>query len=562
MKYKRRVLLIALFVILLSGVIHVNAATIVSSDSSKKIKAEYSDDYFYQSAEKESDYLAKLSLVASDAAYKDTDAFLESCGFRNVRTETIVKNADPMEKTLPHPIKVTFGYKNIASYDLYAIVVRGTVGASEWVSNFDLSSLEMNRANQFVIPAKNIMSSFNKYKEKYYTSKSKTKVWVTGHSRGGAVANILGHQLNKKYLASNIYAYTFAGAKVMKGNVNDTNIFNYIIKEDVVPKVPPGYKRYGKDIVLSTSGYMNRLYRLMTLKEYKGTMVQAHSLEAYMCALCNTKTFPEDNAKISINIKKKNLYPGEKIKLKPVVYGKSKKVIWASDNTKVAAVSMSGQVNAKSPGKATITAKANGKTAKCVITVKKLTKKAQHKLYESTIKSYSKSMKKGAKKWNEDAGLNTYFAFVDIDKNGTDEVIVRVASSYGKHTTANTSGYGENTHIYTIKNNKVKKVLGNRTYAPTLQHDYYVHVYKNCKYIDRGFSHLPSDYIFYKYKNGTLSSKPTYRFAVGGWGAGTWIVNGKNVSRKECMKQLNKISGKREGYPMHKYSSSTYKKYI
>ena len=80
--------------------------------------------------------------------------------------------------------------------------------------------------------------------------------------------------------------------------------------------------------------------------------------------------------------------------------------------------------------------------------------------------------------------------------------------------------------------------------------------------IDRGFSHLPSDYIFYKYKNGTLSSKPTYRFAVGGWGAGTWIVNGKNVSRKECMKQLNKISGKREGYPMHKYSASTYKKYI
>lgn len=195
-------------------------------------------------------------------------------------------------------------------------------------------------------------------------------------------------------------------------------------------------------------------------------------------------------------------------------------------------------------------------------TNKKLSKKEQHKLYENTIKSYSNSMKNGAKKWNEDTRLSTYFAFIDIDKNGTDELIVRVEGSYGKHTTASTSGYGENTHIYSIKNNKVKKVFGNSMYAPTIQHDYYVHVYKNCKYIDRGFSHLPSDYIFYKYKNGTLSSKPTYQFAVGGWGAGTWIANGKNVSRKECMKQLNKISGKREGYPMHKYSTSTYKKYI
>ena len=68
-----------------------------------------------------------MSLVASDAAYKDTNAFLGSCGFRNVRTETIVKNADPMDKTLPHPIKVTFGYKNgtLSSKPTYRFAVGG-----------------------------------------------------------------------------------------------------------------------------------------------------------------------------------------------------------------------------------------------------------------------------------------------------------------------------------------------------------------------------------------------------------------------------------------------------
>ena len=265
---------------------------------------------------------------------------------------------------------------------------------------------------------------------------------------------------------------------------------------------------------------------------------------------------------ISMNIKTKSLYPGEKVKLKAIVSGKNGKVTWTSNNKKVATVSTSGQVSAKTPGKATITAKVNGKTAKCVISVKKLTKKGQHILYENTIKSYAKSMKNGARKWNEDVGLKTYFAFVDIDKNGTDELIVRVTNSTMKQTTASTSGYGENTHIYTIKNNKVKKVLGNSTYAPTLGHDNYVRVYKNCKYIDRGFSHLPADYIFYKYSNGTLASKPTYRFAVGGWGTNFWSINGKNVSKSYCMKQLNKVSGNREGYPMHKYSASTYKNYL
>ena len=273
---------------------------------------------------------------------------------------------------------------------------------------------------------------------------------------------------------------------------------------------------------------------------------------------------------VSLNLSKKSMTisAGKTVILKATVSGTKNKVSWSSSNSKIATVK-NGKVTGKKAGTAKIIAKVGGKTATCTVIVKgyvtsakKLTKKEQHKLYESTIKSYAKSMKNGARKWNEDSGLKTYFVFVDIDKNGTDELIVRAVNSTMKQTTASTSGYGENTHIYTIKNNKVKKVLGNSTYAPTLGHVNYVRVYKNCKYIDRGFSHLPADYIFYKYSNGTLASKPTYTFTVGGWGTGTWIINGKNVSKNYCMKQLNKVSGNREGYPMHKYSASTYKKYL
>lgn len=59
------------------------------------------------------------------------------------------------------------------------------------------------------------------------------------------------------------------------------------------------------------------------------------------------------------------------VQLKAKVTGQSSKVTWKSSNSKVAAVNSSGKVTAKGTGKATITARANGKTAKCTVTVKK-----------------------------------------------------------------------------------------------------------------------------------------------------------------------------------------------
>lgn len=352
---------------------------LVSSVSSDALVAEYSDDYFLTSAVNESNNLAQLSIVASDAAYKDTTAFLESCGFLNIVDKYIDKNYLTQKTPMLHPIKVTFGYKTISSgekkYDLYAIIVRGTTGALEWASNFDLDSLNRECADQFMIPKDNIKILFDSYKETYSTSGATTKIWVTGHSRGGAVANLLAHDLSGKYSASNVYAYTFACARVVTKKLDDANIFNYIIQEDVVPKVPPGYVRYGKDIVLNTKGHMDKLYQQMTSKKYEGTVAQAHSLEAYMCAFLNTITFPEEDTRISMNITSKDLYPGEEILLEATVSGVSSKVKWKSSDKKVATVSSSGNVTAKKVGTATITAYVTGKDkeikeATCSITVK------------------------------------------------------------------------------------------------------------------------------------------------------------------------------------------------
>lgn len=86
-----------------------------------------------------------------------------------------------------------------------------------------------------------------------------------------------------------------------------------------------------------------------------------------------TKKIRAEKPSIKLNKSKATLYTtGSKtIVLKATVTGPSNKVKWKSSNKKVASVTSKGKVTARSVGKATITAKANGVSAKCLITVKK-----------------------------------------------------------------------------------------------------------------------------------------------------------------------------------------------
>ena len=75
------------------------------------------------------------------------------------------------------------------------------------------------------------------------------------------------------------------------------------------------------------------------------------------------------NPSIKLNKTSVTLNVSESVQLKATVSGKSKKVSWKSSNTSVASVK-SGKVIAKKAGTVKVTAKANGKTATCKVTVK------------------------------------------------------------------------------------------------------------------------------------------------------------------------------------------------
>ena len=189
-------------------------------------------------------------------------------------------------------------------------------------------------------------------------------------------------------------------------------------------------------------------------------------------------------------------------------------------------------------------------------------KKAQHKKYEKTIKSYNGKMKKAAP--SDASSYRTYFAFADIDKNGIDELVLRFAYKGSKITTADDTGYGERTAIYTITKGKVAPVIEPDMSAAFAGHSPYVRVYKGSRYIDEGFSHGYEDYAFYKFSKGKLAKKPAVNLAYDSrYGA---LKNGKEISYAKFKKLFKKYAGaahgKQKGYPMHVYSAKTFKKYV
>ena len=79
--------------------------------------------------------------------------------------------------------------------------------------------------------------------------------------------------------------------------------------------------------------------------------------------------FQASAASIRLNITKVSLMAGDSFTLTATVSGSSGKVKWTTSNKAVAVVTQKGKVTGKKAGTATISATANGKTAKCKVTV-------------------------------------------------------------------------------------------------------------------------------------------------------------------------------------------------
>ncbi|MBQ6376615.1 MAG: lipase family protein [Lachnospiraceae bacterium] len=161
-----------------------------------------------------------------------------------------------------HLTEVALGHRKVTykndTKEIVQIVVRGTNGTlEEWESNFDVGTTdnfssfsEWKKSSNhmgFDITANRVRSIVDQYLARNVSSGTERVFWITGHSRGAAIANILGAYLIDS--GETVFDYTYATPKTTLASDAGSykGIYNLINEDDFVPCLPMwGFKHYGK----------------------------------------------------------------------------------------------------------------------------------------------------------------------------------------------------------------------------------------------------------------------------------------------------------------------------
>jgi len=182
---------------------------------------------------------------------------------------------DRTDITLGH-VSVSHDSKNA---EIILVVVRGTNGTfEEWSGNFDVGAdtdayyslsgehpewINKNNHKGFDVTARRVEAAINSYVTENVPVSEGTELiyWITGHSRGGAIANILGTIFEDT--GHKTFVYTFASPTTTSGSPGDyKTIFNVINGDDIITMLPLhdmwGFSRYGTDITVKVSQYSGK----------------------------------------------------------------------------------------------------------------------------------------------------------------------------------------------------------------------------------------------------------------------------------------------------------------
>ncbi len=222
----------------------------------------YEDNYFSEKSTVYNPHLATVSLVAAlssftvlggDAqnCYYKADYLFNCFGFSGFET-----NAETDYPPTSETIGVIMAKKTVLDegkpYTLVSVVIRGGGYYSEWANNFLVGGADENNGDHkgFSDSRDRALGFITDYIER--NVEGDMKIWITGFSRGGAVAGLLGAWFNDNRAElpalgatlrhDDIFAYTFeAPGSVDKKNLvgkKYDNIFNFVSENDYVPRLP------------------------------------------------------------------------------------------------------------------------------------------------------------------------------------------------------------------------------------------------------------------------------------------------------------------------------------
>ena len=230
--------------------------------------ADYTFDYrqFFQSKTSYNDAICSASLMLANAIYSDCgfnyDFGVESTsiteimsyhGFEHVIDYKLAagyhSNGISVEAYTDDDIsEIGIGFHNVTykgtTKTILGIVIRGTNGTiEEWSSNFDMGDTDAWKSEYhkgFYVTEERIKEFVSQYVAVYLSDAENLTYWITGHSRGAALSNILAARLIDE--GNDVFAYTFATpSTTISASKNDSkygSIFNFANTSDFVTYVP------------------------------------------------------------------------------------------------------------------------------------------------------------------------------------------------------------------------------------------------------------------------------------------------------------------------------------
>lgn len=193
--------------------------------------------------------------------------------------------------------------------DAYLLAIQGTDGTeAQWKSNFDVGDTNKQGEHRdwktaahhkgFDVAAARVDRVLAAYMQE--RSGANKTLLITGHSRGAAIANILGAEYEQSTLEtpsstlcvgayggstpthtlSAVQTYTFASPAVTTGSVSRSTVFNICNSNDFISAMPLeswGFKRYGTDIAfdVANNAAITSNFKTLTGSDYDSPDVNA-----------------------------------------------------------------------------------------------------------------------------------------------------------------------------------------------------------------------------------------------------------------------------------------------
>ncbi len=296
----------------------------------------------------------KLCMNFSKAAYSKNfsksvpDEIISIAKLKDFNTNGLIRSnahkGRKEENNISYTILPNFSEAN-KSVDLY-IILRGTT-EEEWQGNMDITGEDYKDVKQhqsFFNGSKYLKNEINQYFDlnyKFYKDLN-INLYITGHSRGAAVANLYAKYvsdnrklgtIDENMFANKVVAYTFATPNVEKFHsamTNYNNIFNFCFYEDFVPTIPLtmptdgwNYWKYGYTYWVSLSDLKKEnfdsnipLVNKNDVVEVHNTMTKWSSVEKYYKEPCYdfNNTFSVTAYNFFHNSFAKTMMPGKKNK--------------------------------------------------------------------------------------------------------------------------------------------------------------------------------------------------------------------------------------------------------